>query len=156
MKSKCLADYNLKADEHQDNFKSNSAENIFFMQVELRAKKYLCKPETPSAAATLTGDLLDKRIMTVVDEAQKIKRENVIKVMRSNTYFCGFSKEKLDVFTAPKSKVNMEEQIETLISAENDDAKQVTLFNYWQQSKKKKNFDAENFLEDLIAKNYAL
>ena len=66
------------------------------------------------------------------------------------------SKEKLDVFTAPKSKVNMEEQIETLISAENDDAKQVTLFNYWQQSKKKKNFDAENFLEDLIAKNYAL
>ena len=42
------------------------------------------------------------------------QRENVIKVMRSNTYFCGFSKEKLDVFTAPKSKVNMEEQIETL------------------------------------------
>ena len=41
-------------------------------------------------------------------------------------------------------------------ATENDDAKQVTLFNYWQQSKKKKNFDAENFLEDLIAKNYAL
>ena len=68
--------------------------------------------------------------------------------------FCSFSTDKFDIFTKQKTKNNLDEEIQILISCESDVSSQLALYSYWQESKKKKSFQKEKFIEDILSKNF--
>ena len=77
-----------------------------------------------------------------------------MQVIRTNDLFTTFSKEKFDIFTKEKSSVSLDDEIQILISSESDVNSQLGLYSYWQDSKKKKNFDKEKFIEDILTKSF--
>ena len=59
-----------------------------------------------------------------------------------------------DLLTREKSSLNLDDEIQILISCESDVNAQLALYSYWQESKKKKNFKKENFIEDILTKSF--
>ena len=59
-----------------------------------------------------------------------------------------------DLLTREKSSLNLDDEIQILISCESDVNAQLALYSYWQESKRKKNFNKENFIEDILTKSF--
>ena len=58
---------------------------------------------------------------------------------------------RLDAFKGKTQKIDISEQLEILISSEDDPDKRWGLYESWQRARKKKDFDELTFLDGIIA-----
>ena len=146
--------YSLKTSSDNHRKPTNIDGNVRLMRENMRSKNFLSKPEKKVKPTSLDDTIIEKKILNVVEIAKKVRRNNIMQVIRTNDLFTTFSKEKFDIFTKEKSSVSLDDEIQILISSESDVNSQLGLYSYWQDSKKKKNFDKEKFIEDILTKSF--
>ena len=154
MKKECLKDYGLKTENDNLHRPTNYDGNVILMRKCMRNRIYLSKPENKKKVEALDGTLIDKKILNVFEIAKKVKRNNILQVIKRNDMFTSFSKEKLDIFSRKKTNVDIDDEIQILISCETDMSQQLALYSYWQQNRKKKTFNKEDFVEDILTKSF--
>ena len=93
-------------------------------------------------------------MLQLSSDNETARRSNIMQVIKKNDMFCPCNTEKFDIFTKQKTKNNLDEEIQILISCESDVSSQLALYSYWQESKKKKSFQKEKFIEDILSKNF--
>ena len=135
-----LEDYSLKTSSDNNRKPTNLDGNVRLMRENMRSKNFLSKPEKKMKPTSLDDTIIDKKILDVVEIAKKVRRNNIMQVIRTNDLYTTFSREKFDIFTKEKSSVSLDDEIQILISCESDVNSQLALYSYWQEAKKKKNF----------------
>ena len=154
LQKSCLEDYGLKTSNDHLHRPTQYEGNIRKMREHMRSKSFLSKPENKKKVTSLNETFIEKKILNVVEIAKTARRSNIMQVIKKNDMFCPFNTEKFDIFTKQKTKNNLDEEIQILISCESDVSSQLALYSYWQESKKKKSFQKEKFIEDILSKNF--
>ena len=154
LQKSCLDDYGLKTQNDNLHKPTNYDGNVRMMREFMRSKSFLSKPEKKTKVTSLDDTVLEKNILSVFEIAKSVKRSNIMQIIKKNDMFTAFSREKFDLFSRKKNKVDLDEEIQILISCETDTNQQLALYSYWQESKKKKNFQKGKFIDDILTKNF--
>ena len=143
--------YNVKTDEDQIKAIPDYEPNIQLMQMAMRSKDYLNKPENVTKDTAMDGEKIEETYHNLISLAKSKRSENVLKVMQYNDFLVGFNNKKLDIFNKPNNKsMDLDTKIEILIASEESTEKVASLFQYWTELKQQSDYDAESFIESLI------
>ena len=87
------------------------------MQVCLRRKKYFSNPlKQTKLISLLDGEPLDENLLNLVDLSKQQRKDNVLQILKSNDFFCGFKTRTLEAL-GNRGNVDYKEQIKILIGS---------------------------------------
>ena len=78
---------------------------------KMRSQKYLSTPEEETDPCTLSGDLSGENVLKVKEISDKIKIDNILKIIKNNDFFVNLCSWKIDIFENDSPEINYEEQI---------------------------------------------
>ena len=96
-------------------------------------------------------------LVNLVDIARKQRKDNVLSILKSNDFFCGF-KTTLRTLEewGKKENVNFKEQIRILIRSIEDPQQILKCYDYLEQEKGKASYCEENFVDKILDMKYQL
>ena len=150
-----MDEYNIKTDFNNTHKTQEYDLDIQDMRIKLRSAKYLCEPQKPDKVTTLSGDTAND-ILDITTRAKAVKKNNLLKMIKHNTFFVNFGRQKIDIFNdKAMTNVDYDEQIEILLSMYEEDSDTFKYLNlYWKQSKSRQDYSGEEFVEELLAKTF--
>ena len=104
---------------------------------------------------SISGESLDANMSNLKDFSERVKNQNILKVIRHNNFFTSFGAKKLNVFEIEAEEEDLEEQAKILISSEEDPDLRANLYEYWKVSSQKSTFNNHKFVQDLLIKNFS-
>ena len=80
-------------------------------------------------------------IIGIKEVADRIKQENISRIIQNNDFFVSLNSKKISVLDQEKNiDVDFEEQVRIMISTEENPEKRANLYNFWTKACKRKNF----------------
>ena len=150
-----LKEYDLNTKSNNSSQIQDYDDNIFKMRMMMRSNNYLDSPEEESDPRALNGKHLSESIIGIKEVADRIKQENISRIIQNNDFFVSLNKKKLDVLEQESElEVDFEDQVKILISSEENPEFRSNLYDYWINAKKGKHFSNKDFLNDLLENNY--
>ena len=116
----------------------------------MREKQYLNNPYRKCAVQSINGEKLNPHLLNIVEMSQKQKQKNIMNVIRTNDFSKGYETVRFDITGKGSIKENHEDQIRTLIATVQDSDTQLRVLNQWLSDRKQENYNAEQYLEDLL------
>ena len=98
---------------------------------------------------------MDNNLVNLVDIARKQRKDNVLNILKSNDFFCGFKTRTLEDL-GKKGNVNFKEQIRILIGSIEDPQQRLQCYDYWEQEKGEASYCEENFVDEILDMKYQL
>ena len=78
-----------------------------------------------------------------------------MQVIQGSDFFTKFSSKKIDLFSEENFEINKYQQIEILISAIENEEERDNFFYFYEDMKKKNDFDPDKFFDDLLHSKYS-
>lgn len=149
-------DYGVKKESKNSHRINDYEDNISNMRLRMRSDEYLTSPMNVSDAKALDGSELCDDVLKIKEISDKVKKENILKIIKNNDFFVSLNSKKISVLDQEKNiDVDFEEQVRIMISTEENPEKRANLYNFWTKACKRKNFSHEKFLNDLLINNYS-
>ena len=82
------------------------------------------------------------------------RKDNILNIINSGDFFCGFKNRNLDVLKNNKEKPNFKEQIKILIGSIENAEQRLECFDYWEQEKTKASYNEESFVDEILDMHY--
>ena len=140
-------DYGVKKESKNSHRINDYEDNISNMRLRMRSDEYLTSPMNVSDAKALDGSELCDDVLKIKEISDKVKKENILKIIKNNDFFVSLNSKKISVLDQEKNiEVDFEEQVRIMISTEENPEKRANLYNFWTKACKRKNFSHEKFL----------
>ena len=154
MRKTVMDEHNIKTDFEKTHKVQEYDSDILDMRVKMRAAKYLSEPEKKQKATSLSGENI-KDILDIINKAKDVKKNNLLKMIRHNTFFCNFGKKKVDVFSEDENHIDYDEEIRILLSMYDKDSQTFEYLRlFWEQAKQSPDYDKKEFAEELLYKTF--
>ena len=159
LKETVFEDYKIKM--HGGNIETvhDNEENILKMRVTMRKNSYLNKPERDIGMLSLENKELNPQLLNIEKIAQHQRQENIMNVIRHNTFNSGYdSKAKIEVLKDNSKDglgINYETQLNILIASEENAELRENLTEYCKVSRSHPDFDEEKIVDDILCKNFS-
>ena len=154
MRKTVMDEHKIKTDFDKSHKTQEYDSDIMDMRVRMRSLKYLSEPEKAQKPVSLSGEKV-KDILNITDEAKEVKKNNLLKMIKHNTFFCNFGKKKLDIFSEDEREIDHDEEIRILLSMYDKDSETFEYLKlFWEQAKQRPDYDKKEFAEELLYKTF--
>ena len=122
---------------------------------------YTCVPNCHSVHSIYNSKLtslldntpLDSNLVNFIEIRKKQRKDNILNIINSGDFFCGFKNRSLDVLKNNKVKTDFKEQIKILMRSI-DAEQRLECFDYWEQEKTKASYKEESFVDEILDMHY--
>ena len=157
LEKKCMDDYGVQTESDKHYYNTVDTEyKVHQMRILLRNKRYLSEPEKIAPRRSLGGEEMDQSFLNIMTTAKNKRRDNVLKMIQSNSLLCSLKSSKVNVFKTKKENIDHNEHIKILIASEQNEEARMNLFNHWRNAKKDRNYDPEVYIENILSKNFCV
>ena len=155
MRDNCLEnDYKLKNQENTISKVPNYDQNVQQMRVLMRTKRYLSNPLKESELLTLSETPVNESLSNITNIAKEQRRENVMKIIKTNDFFCGFKTKKFDIFGSNTAKIDYRDQVKIFIGSIESTEQKLSLYEYWQVAQNHSNYSDKQFMDNLLENRF--
>ena len=155
LRDSVFEDCQIQAKDSYSYKTQNYEENIFKMRLKMRQSEYLTEPEEEKELISIRGHDINDKLLDIRKIGEQVRKENILNILNHNDFFTKLPTQKFDIFSEEsRRELDLGEQIQILISCEENSETRAALLEYWQTSKNNPEFDEKEFVESLLYNNY--
>ena len=130
-------------------------ENIFKMRLKMRQSEYLSEPEEEKELRSMSGNEINEKALGIKEFGEQVRKENILTILNHNDFFTKLPTQKFEIFSGEsRRELDIEDQIQILISSEDNSEIRADLLEYWHNSKSDPKLDIKDFYESLLECDY--